>query len=72
MGKFLVIIDRERCKGCHLCIETCPKKILEVSDEPNSWGYYPVKVTDEEACIGCGSCFTVCPDVAIQIKSKGE
>lgn len=60
-------IDRERCKGCGLCIRACPMKVLGLDDRANSWGYYPSKVVAEEKCIACGNCYTVCPDVAVTI-----
>jgi len=60
-------IDRERCKGCSLCVRSCPTKVLEIGGEPNSWGYYPATVAHEDKCIACGNCYTVCPDVAITV-----
>ncbi|HUW41490.1 MAG TPA: 4Fe-4S binding protein [Rectinemataceae bacterium] len=60
-------IDRERCKGCALCVRSCPTKVLEIGAEPNSWGYYPVAAVHEDKCIACGNCYTVCPDVAIMV-----
>ena len=30
-----VNIFAERCKGCELCIEYCPKQILEFSEDYN-------------------------------------
>jgi 2-oxoglutarate ferredoxin oxidoreductase subunit delta len=60
-------IDRERCKGCHLCVSACPTKVLAPDEEPNSWGYYPVKAADPDKCIACGNCYAVCPDVAITV-----
>jgi 2-oxoglutarate ferredoxin oxidoreductase subunit delta len=60
-------IDRERCKGCLLCVRTCPMKVLAADDSPNSWGYYPAKAVAAEKCIACGGCYQVCPDVAITI-----
>ncbi|TFG85365.1 MAG: 4Fe-4S dicluster domain-containing protein [Spirochaetales bacterium] len=60
-------IDRERCKGCLLCVRSCPTKVLGVDDAPNSWGYYPVQVVDLDKCIACGNCYLVCPDVAVTV-----
>jgi 2-oxoglutarate ferredoxin oxidoreductase subunit delta len=60
-------IDRERCKGCHLCVRSCPTKVLAPDTGTNSWGYYPVRAADEDKCIACGNCYLVCPDVAISV-----
>jgi len=38
-----VVIIRELCKGCYLCIRACPMKVLEKDIELNSMGVYPVK-----------------------------
>lgn len=59
----------EKCKGCGLCVEFCPKKILVLSkDKINKKGYHPVEVTDESKCIACGFCATMCPDCIITIE----
>jgi 2-oxoglutarate ferredoxin oxidoreductase subunit delta len=62
-----IIIDRELCKGCLLCIRACPLKVLAADGEPNSSGSYPSKAVDGDKCIACGNCYEVCPDVAIEI-----
>ena len=62
-----IIIDREMCKGCLLCIRACPVKILEVDTGINSSGSYPVKAVDMDKCIACGNCYEVCPDVCIEV-----
>ena len=62
-----VIIDRELCKGCLLCIRACPVKVLEEGTEPNSFGSYPSKAVNMDKCIACGNCYEVCPDVCIEI-----
>jgi 2-oxoglutarate ferredoxin oxidoreductase subunit delta len=61
------VIDRERCKGCLLCVRACPVKVLAADDTPNSWGYYPSHPIAPEKCIACGNCYQVCPDVAITV-----
>ncbi len=66
-NKGLPVIDRERCKGCGLCVRSCPTKVLAIDDTANSWGYYPAKVAVEEKCVACGNCYQVCPDVAITV-----
>lgn len=59
----------ERCKGCGLCVEVCPKKIIELNkSELNSKGYYPAGITDQEKCIGCAFCATICPDCVIKVE----
>lgn len=60
-------IDRERCKGCGLCVRACPFKVLVLDTETNSFGIHPAKDARPEACTACSSCFRVCPDVAITV-----
>ena len=39
-------IREDICKGCGLCIEVCPKKILALHKEKiNAKGYHPITVT---------------------------
>ena len=61
------IIDSERCKGCGLCVEFCPKNVLEITDQVNEKGHFPVFQARPDDCIHCTICCTVCPDVAISI-----
>ena len=63
-----VTISKDRCKGCGLCILSCPKKILELSTELNAKGYHPVTVTDKEKCIGCAACAIMCPDCVLEVE----
>jgi 2-oxoglutarate ferredoxin oxidoreductase subunit delta len=62
-----VIIDRDMCKGCYLCIRACPVKVLEKDTELNSTGSHPVKAAHPEKCIACGNCFEICADVCIEV-----
>jgi ferredoxin len=59
----IVEIDADKCKGCSLCVGTCPagslvtieKKTRSVSAASN-------------ACAFCGDCVAICPSGAITMK----
>ncbi len=61
------IINSEVCKGCGLCVDVCPKNVLEITDKVNIKGHFPVVQARPEDCIHCSICCIVCPDVAITI-----
>lgn len=69
-----VVVNRERCKGCNLCVVACPTKCLSLSvGEVNHRGYAYCVDTDPDACIGCASCAIVCPDACITVyKCKAD
>ena len=56
-----VVIDREWCKGCGICVAFCPEEALELDDEGKSRWAHP------EKCSRCGLCELRCPDIAITI-----
>ncbi len=62
-----VYIIPERCKECKICIEFCPRQVLQPSSEINSKGYhYPEVIPGkEEDCVHCEFCTMVCPEFAI-------
>ena len=60
-------IDRERCKGCGYCIDSCPKNSIIQDEQFNSSGYYPAVFAHPEKCTGCAICAHVCPDIAIEV-----
>jgi len=70
--RFKVVFDRDKCKGCGLCITFCPKKILAFDADVNSKGYHPAGIVDAPECIGCTSCATMCPDCCISIYELEE
>ena len=64
-----VIIDKEKCTGCGLCVKACPFKALLIVDK--------LAQVDEAACTMCGVCGKprVCPFQAIEVrldKAKGN
>jgi NAD-dependent dihydropyrimidine dehydrogenase PreA subunit len=54
-------IDTDECKGCGLCVEACPPKVIHLSDELNHYGY-PTATYVGAGCTGCGICFLACPE----------
>ncbi len=63
-----VSFREDRCKGCGLCVEVCPKKIVELKKNLNPKGYHPAGVSDMDKCIGCAFCATICPDCVIKVE----
>ena len=62
-----VEINIEKCKGCGLCVEACPKGCLRISPRMNRMGEHPAEWSSEEECTGCCLCAVVCPDCALTI-----
>jgi len=62
-----ITIDEARCKGCGLCTIACARKLVSLSDTPNSSGYTVAIFTSPENCTGCTLCAEMCPDVAITV-----
>ena len=53
-----LVIDPEKCKGCHICAKNCPvNAILGEIKQPH--------VIDPDVCIKCNTCIGKCPFKAI-------
>lgn len=63
-GQSKVTVYPDWCKGCGVCVEFCPKKVLELDSQGKS------SVVREEDCIHCGFCELHCPDFAIVVTDK--
>jgi 2-oxoglutarate ferredoxin oxidoreductase subunit delta len=61
------IFREEKCKGCELCLDVCPKNIIVMSPDFNAKGYHPATCPDADECVGCALCAKACPDVVIEI-----
>ena len=53
-------IDKEKCDGCGICIDTCPVEVFEMVEEKST-------VKNEGECLACRACEIQCPNVAIEI-----
>jgi 2-oxoglutarate ferredoxin oxidoreductase subunit delta len=57
----LLRVDETECKGCGLCIEACPPRVIGLSEGLNHYGYRTA-VYAGTGCTGCGICFLACPE----------
>jgi 2-oxoglutarate ferredoxin oxidoreductase subunit delta len=64
-----IIVDPRYCKGCGLCVQACPRELIELDpDRLTEKGYHPARLTDESRCNACIACAVICPDVAITVE----
>ena len=59
-----IVINRDWCKGCGICVAFCPGEALVVDDNEKACWAYPDK------CRQCGLCELRCPDIAIERVQK--
>lgn len=64
--RFSIVINTAYCKGCEICIQVCPKKVLALDDRQKAFANAP------EQCTGCLNCEIYCPDFAIDVSELEE
>ncbi len=65
-----VVIAVDRCKGCELCIPSCPPGVLMMSLQKNAIGFaYPEL---SPGCTGCRACLMVGPDFCFEVYHYDE
>jgi len=70
--KGAVEVDTNRCKGCSVCVVSCPFDLLELSAGVNSKGYPYALNARPDDCTGCANCAVVCPDGCIVVYRQKE
>ena len=66
-----IVVNIERCKGCTLCMVSCPKNVIDLAKRKvNTHGYPYVEAARPDDCIGCANCGMVCPDGCITVYRK--
>lgn len=67
MARASLDLNENRCKGCELCVQACPRDVLAMGSNINALGYRPAAIVDAERCTGCKACALVCPEVCFTI-----
>ncbi len=62
-----IVVDREKCKGCDICVVACPTGVIGLSRDVNAKGYHFAYMQNPDACNGCTNCAIVCPDGVITV-----
>lgn len=52
----MIIVHKDRCKACSLCVKNCPTGAVKVIDK---------LAVVQENCVSCGVCVRVCPFQAV-------
>jgi len=67
-----VKVNKDRCKGCYLCLAYCPKGLLQKDSQLNLLGVQAVifKEDEKNKCTGCSFCAIICPDCALEVEKS--
>jgi len=63
MQRKIIVIDREKCNGCGLCVDACHEGALRLVDGK-------AQLVSESYCDGLGACLPVCPTGALTIEDR--
>ena len=55
------------CKGCEVCVVSCPTGTIALNKDVNGKGYNYAYPINPELCTGCANCAMVCPDGVITV-----
>lgn len=66
-GQTTIIIYEHFCKGCEICVDVCPKDVLDMIVAADRWEGAMVKIVNIDNCNACMLCEYECPDFAIEV-----
>lgn len=62
-----ITVNKDKCKGCLLCVSFCPKGLLKINEGLNKKGSRYMKFEGTQECLGCAMCAIICPDCCIEV-----
>lgn len=65
-----ITFDTDACKGCGLCVQACPRGLIQLSPRINKKGYNAAYCTDPDKCVACAMCYQMCPDCVIRVERQ--
>jgi 4Fe-4S ferredoxin len=72
---FSLTLYKNKCVGCGICMEICPREAIHVTRTAKTKGEKAKKPTvdiDEKECHFCGMCEAVCPFGALTVEVDGK
>jgi len=65
--KGMIVIDKELCKGCTYCVDTCPFGVIVIKNRFNKMAFFTAYPMYPDRCTGCAMCAQMCPEIAIEV-----
>lgn len=65
LARGLVLVVKDRCKGCEFCVNYCARGVLGMSKSFNRKGYHYPEADPARTCVNCRFCEAICPEFAI-------
>jgi 4Fe-4S ferredoxin len=73
--RYSLTLNKNKCTGCGICTEICPREAITVTKVPKAEGEKskpPTVTINEEKCNYCGMCEAICPFGALTLRINGE